>query len=244
VRNLRRIGTDYGGWTFVDQPGLRGSTIVCGGAGEDVSFDIGFAREYDGRVIIVDPTPRAVVHVEEVMRRVRERTPQTAEFNYTGKQDVGAYDLTGLVEEQILLEKHALWKDGGTLKFFTPRNPLHVSHSVVDHQETNEFIEVGAVTLGDVLEKHGIAKLPLLKLDIEGAEIEVIDHMLAGRIYPDQILVEFDEMNTPSLENKRKVRSCYKRLIAEGYDLVHFDGTANCLFLRKENARPDYISSS
>jgi hypothetical protein len=87
--------------------------------------------------------------------------------------------------------------------------------------------------LGEVLDKYGITRLPLLKLDIEGAEIEVIDHMLAERIYPDQILVEFDEMNTPSLASKRRVRRCYEQLIAEGYDLVYFDGTANCLFLKK-----------
>jgi hypothetical protein len=88
AQNLRRIGTEYGGWTFVDHPELRGSLVVCAGAGEDISFDIGFAREYDSRAVIVDPTPRAILHVEEVIRRLRDEVPRTAELNDTGKQDV------------------------------------------------------------------------------------------------------------------------------------------------------------
>ena len=234
VPNLRRIGTEYGGWTFVDRPELRGSTVVCAGAGEDISFDIGFAREFDGTVIVVDPTPRAVLHVEGVMRRLRDRAPRSAEFNDTGKQDVGAYDLTGLVEDQIFLDKRAVWETNGTLEFFVPQNPEHVSHSAVNLHGTHEFIEVDAVTLGELLTTHGITTLPLLKLDIEGAEIEVIDQMLGEGIRPDQVLVEFDELNAPSLAGKKRVRRCYERLIAEGYDLVHFDGSADCLFVRKE----------
>jgi FkbM family methyltransferase len=230
VRNLRRIGTEYGGWTFLDRPELRGSTVVCAGVGEDISFDIGFAREYDGTVIIVDPTPRAVLHV---MRRLRDRVPRTAELGDTGKQDVGTYDLTGLREDQISLDRRALWETNGTLEFFVPQNPAYVSHSVVNLHGTNEFIEVDAVTLGGVLETHGITTLPLLKLDIEGAEIEVIDQMLGEAVRPHQILVEFDELNAPSLAGKKRVRRCYKRLIAAGYDLVYFNGSADCLFVRK-----------
>ena len=38
----------------------------------------------------------------------------------------------------------------------------------------------------------------LLKLDIEGAEIEVIDSLFKSKFRPRQILVEFDELNSPT----------------------------------------------
>ena len=37
-----------------------------------------------------------------------------------------------------------------------------------------------------------IKSLPLIKLDIEGSETEVIQDLLNNYILPDQILVEFD----------------------------------------------------
>jgi len=35
----------------------------------------------------------------------------------------------------------------------------------------------------------------MIKLDIEGSEIEVLDLMIDKKILPNQILVEFDELN-------------------------------------------------
>ena len=37
------LGTDYGGWHFVDL-NLQGTTIISAGLGEDGSFDLEFAR--------------------------------------------------------------------------------------------------------------------------------------------------------------------------------------------------------
>lgn len=67
---LRRLGTEYGGWWFVRTPSLRGGSVISAGAGEDISFDVGLAREHGATVTVVDPTPRAVVHVAAALERV------------------------------------------------------------------------------------------------------------------------------------------------------------------------------
>jgi FkbM family methyltransferase len=234
VQNLKKIGTLYGGWVFLDHPSLNKSVIISAGAGEDISFDVGFAREYESKIIIVDPTPRAIVHVEGVLNRIRNSIPTDARFNDTGQQDIGAYNLEGLTENQLCLERVALWNKREKLKFFLPRNPLHVSHSIVNYQGSNDFIEVESITLDDILSKYQIRGLSLIKLDIEGAEIEVIHNLFEKNIFPLQILVEFDEMRAPNRNSKARVESCYNQIIKNGYDLVYFDGSANCLFLRNE----------
>ena len=42
------------------------------------------------------------------------------------------------------------------------------------------------------MEQYGHTHIDLLKLDIEGAEIETVNQMLDDKIYPNYILIEFD----------------------------------------------------
>src|SRR3569832_187068 len=64
--NLLRLGSCYGGWTFVEDPALCGSVMISCGLGEDASFDIEFAARFGAQVLLVDPTPRAIKHFEEI----------------------------------------------------------------------------------------------------------------------------------------------------------------------------------
>ena len=66
-KNIIFLGTKYGGWSLVDEDNLKNSTIISAGLGEDASFDIEFASKYDARIIIVDPTPRAIKHYDEII---------------------------------------------------------------------------------------------------------------------------------------------------------------------------------
>lgn len=68
--SLIKLGTEYGGWTFADSDNLSNSTIISCGLGEDASFDIEFASKFNSKVVMVDPTPRAVKHHNEIMERV------------------------------------------------------------------------------------------------------------------------------------------------------------------------------
>ena len=65
-------------------------------------------------------------------------------------------------------------------------------------------------------------RLALLKVDIEGAEYEVLRSMLAAGVRPEQLLVEFDQINQPLsplfwVELVRVLRE----LRDAGYRLVH-----------------------
>ena len=67
---LLRLGSQYGGWVLVPNESLKGATILSCGLGEDASFDVKIAKFYQARVVIVDPTPRAIEHFNAVMSRM------------------------------------------------------------------------------------------------------------------------------------------------------------------------------
>jgi len=233
---LMSLGTEYGGWTFVNSPTLEGSTIISAGLGEDASFDVEFASAFNAKVIVVDPTPRAILHFNRMHERVGKAN--TTEYLDGGDQPVEAYDLSNINADQLVIDKRALWNEDAKIKFFQPTNPDNVSYSIVNFQnnykDDGPFIEVDACPIATLLADYNIDNRPLelLKLDIEGAEIEVIDSMIGDGIYPNQICVEFDELQMNSEKAYSRVDMINELLEENGYKCVHTDGRKDFLFVR------------
>ena len=103
-----------------------------------------------------------------------------------------------------------------------------------NYSDDTNFIEVEATTLADLLEGLNISanEIPLIKLDIEGAEIEVISDFLDKGFFPEQILVEFDELNVPSERAFRRVDEIHTKLERFGYECIRTDGQADFLYVR------------
>jgi FkbM family methyltransferase len=232
---LLKFGTEsYGGWTFVDSEELKHSTIVSCGLGEDASFEVEFASNYSARVVIVDPTPRAVVHFDLLLARIGE--PSLTPYADSGKESPGAYDMRKIHISSFIFIKKAIWNSVTTLRFFEPKDPAHVSHSIVNFQNSysvdSSFIEVDAVTISEVLKFAEIETMPLIKLDIEGAEIEVVLDLLSKSVFPRQILIEYDEMSVPSRQAARRISNAHVKLLSSRYSLIHWDGSCNFLYYR------------
>lgn len=234
--NYTRLGTTYGGWTFVDEPYLRNSIILSAGLGEDASFDIEFAEKYNATIIIVDPTPRAIEHYKGIEKRMGEIN-EVNNLDYAGKLPVEAYDLSKVEKSQFKFVAKALWNEKKLLKFFTPINSDHVSHSIVNFQnnysnETN-YIEVESCTMNDLIKllNINIDDIPLIKLDIEGAEIEVIEDLISTGFRPYQLLVEYDELNKPSEISYGRVSKAHQILTDNDYECIYTDGQSDFLYI-------------
>lgn len=220
------LGTeDYGGWTFIDTADLRECTIISAGLGEDASFDVEFAKKYDAKVIIVDPTPRSISHYNQIVSNLG--SSKQKDYNDSGIEDISAYDLENIKRENLILEPYALWNEVAELKFFLPEDHSHISHSIInyqnDYRDDSDYIIVKSTTISDLIRKHNIEHLSLLKLDIEGAELEVLDQILDSGIFPDQLLIEYDDLNAPSPSRERfeKISKIHSKIIASGYRLIY-----------------------
>ncbi len=104
------------------------------------------------------------------------------------------------------------------------------------YAQDTKFIEVDALTVADLLEDVQIDsdEVQLIKLDIEGAEVEVLSELLDSAIRPNQILVEFDELNVPSTRAFDRIDCLDSKLIENGYKCIYTDGQTNFLYIFKE----------
>jgi len=230
--SLIRLGSRYGGWAIEESPALYSSTIVSCGLGEDASFDVEFASKFNATVVIVDPTPRAKIHFESMMGRVGQRA--TTGYTSGGAQPIEAYDLEKLSSSSFVFVSKAIWCDSGSMRFYAPRDPRHVSHSLVNLQSRSSnggaFIMVECISIDDLLRDLKISSLPVLKLDIEGAAGTVLHDMLKRNIRPQQILVEFDELALGIRSAKTRFIETIHLMQEAGYTARYFDGVANFLF--------------
>jgi FkbM family methyltransferase len=231
--SLRRLGTPYGGWTFAAVPELRGCVAISCGLGEDASFDVEFASAFDADMLLVDPTPRAVQHFREIENRLGK--PRERPYAPGGKQPAEAYDLTRLRKGQLKLVDKAVSDSVGVVRFYAPRDPEHVSHSIVnfqnDYSESTPYIEVESVDFASLLSMVDAARLQLVKFDIEGAEIRVLEQMLSQGIKPAQICIEFDELGARTRLGQEHFEKSHRLLTRNGYSAAAVDGAANFLYL-------------
>lgn len=167
-QNIRFSGSEYGGWWY-NAAGLPAHPIVYSfGLGEDTSWDEAMLR-LGARVYGFDPTPRASVYVQsrDELRQAR------GSFVYT--------------KEGLAVEK-------GTVRFTMPKNPSHVSLRKGVFSKIGDTLELQVDTLDDFMKRNGHKSIDILKIDIEGAEYEVLEDLSRRKNFPfTQLLVEFHQ---------------------------------------------------
>jgi len=205
--DLKKIGSNYGNWVVPSSLLEPDSICYCVGCGEDISFDLGVIDLFGCDVYGFDPTPRAIAYVKDV-------AAQNLKYHF---YDVG------------------LWDKEETLKFFVPKDPNHVSYSILNLQKTNEYIFVNVKRLSQLMKELDHQHIDMLKIDIEGAEYKVIESIIEDDIDVRIICIEYDECFNP-LDGKyrERIRSSVNSLIRKGYSLVCAQGDGNYTFVRSE----------
>lgn len=216
---LSHFGTKYGGWTIPSK--ILSDTSVCYlvGAGEDISFDIEITKKYKPNVFIFDPTPRAITHFELLKHTIENN----------GKMPINNSldDFYSLDKESLKKIKYlpiGIWKKNGMQRFYAPRKKAYVSHSIT-HQGTREkYFDAECRTISSLMKQFDHKQLDLLKIDVEGAEWDIIDSILKDKVAIKILCVEFDETDTESFSGKIKLNKYIKQLKNAGFEVQHVDG--------------------
>jgi len=116
-----------------------------------------------------------------------------------------------------------------TLRLSPPLSPQEGSW--FSHSEKGTF-EAPCLDLASLLKQNHHSYVDILKLDIEGAEYGVVDHIIDARIPVRQILVEFHDGLLPGIRRSQSLRAGF-RLITNGYRLIAILGTTYT-FIRAE----------
>ena len=213
------LGSSYGGWKFIELDNLKNSVIISCGLGEDISFDIEMLNKFNLDIIFVDPTPRAIEHYNKVLLKLGNK--KSRNYSNDGMQSVDSYELSNIKNSQLSLIDRAIWKNSEKKNFIFPKNKKNVSLSFSNfdnsYRSDTEYIYVGTLTYDEIITNFNIKSLPLIKLDIEGSELEVIRNILNSKILPDQILVEFDELHTYRFKEIQKYYRLHSILVLKGY---------------------------
>jgi FkbM family methyltransferase len=188
---LEKLGSEYGGWVLPTDLLHSDSICYCAGVGEDVSFDLELIRRFSCTVFAFDPTPRAKTYVE----RVAGNNPKYRFY------DVG------------------LWSSDCKLKFYGPRNPTHVSHSILNLQCTSQYFEAECKRVSTIAKELGHDHIDLLKMDIEGAEYEVLNSLIEDNLNVGIVCVEFNQPTPLS-----RIFKMVRRLQRWNHLLVAIDG--------------------
>lgn len=197
---LVRLGSDYGGW-WIPSTGLGPESICyCVGVGEDATFDLALVETFGCQVISLDPTPRAVNYMKKL------DLPEKLNFLAIGVAD-----------------------SDRDARFYEPRDSSHASFSMTNLQRTEKYIVATVKTPRSLMNQLGHTTIDLIKLDIEGAEYEVIDSLHREEIYPRVLCVELDQPHA-IFDTWRTIR----RLNQVGYETVSLEGL-NITLARKHD---------
>jgi len=94
---------------------------------------------------------------------------------------------------------------------------------VAEDSSKDNAIEVPAFCLSTIVTRLGHTQIDLLKMDIEGAEYEVLDGLLDSPIKPAQLLVEFHH-RFPGI-GVEKTANIVARLQQSGYKIFAISET-------------------
>lgn len=155
------LGNHLAEWVISSNSLDKDKVVYSFGVGTDISFDLDLIKKYGCQVYAFDPTPKSVKWIKE----------QNLPFNFKF-MEYGVSDKNELIT------------------FYPPENQDHVSYSTKKNDE-QVGIQLPVYRLKTIMENLGHKKIDLLKMDIEGAEYEVIKDLITSNIDVKQLLIEF-----------------------------------------------------
>lgn len=173
--------------------------IVSAGIGDQINFELDIMeRLKDKRVILlaIDPTPKSLKFLSDSV--------------LPDDFVVVPYALCGKNEElSFALPAAEGWTSGSTEELLE------------DGRQLKTEIKVQGKTLKTILEEHGIEKIDLLKMDIEGSEFDVLDNILSDGIPVEQMTIDLHHHIMKN--NTHLVKNLIDKLHKSGYQICYVD---------------------
>tara|TARA_B110000503_G_C7152657_1_gene415889 strand:- start:2417 stop:3124 length:708 start_codon:yes stop_codon:yes gene_type:complete len=135
----------YGGW-MIPKHLLTGKvSVIDAGVGEEFSFSHQLIKECNAEIIALDPTPRAKVFIDT------------------------------LQSPNVSFLQSGIAASRGKATFFMPTNSLNVSGSIIQELHVEGTgLDAEFISMSDAIKLAGQFDSLVVKIDIEGAEFDVI----------------------------------------------------------------------
>lgn len=184
-------GNSYGGF-FVNPDLLNSNSIIYSfGIGKDVTFDKTCIKNHSCRVFGFDPTPKSINYIKN--------NPPSELFKFFD------YGISATIS--------------GTTTFYLPTNDRATSGSLLNTEvvDSQKAIDVKMKTFATITKELNHNHIDVLKMDIEGAEYDVLETILNSDVTIDQILIEFhDRLFDMEFFKSKEIT---EKLIENGYQI-------------------------
>lgn len=187
--NFSLCGTDYGGFLVDYDLVKQGSTVISAGVGEDISFDIGLINKKGCNVIGIDPTPKSHKFIE----------------NFPNLKNYSLIKMALHITDEDIIEMYKNVRDD------------HVSESIdPTHAAVKGFDSYYSETISLSTIFREYKDISILKMDVEGAEYDIINNLETIPETIKQICLEFHHFCTDkSIEDTKDIM---KKLSSMGFD--------------------------
>ena len=186
--------------------------IYSFGIGSDISFDKSVKNLFNVPIYMYDPTP----NVAKFMKNFEK-------------------------DKQLIFKNEGLYIKEKKLKLYKSSNKKKLNASIYPiHEDKRNFSLVQFRTLESFMKLNNHDRIDILKMDIEGAAVDVLDHMIhETKIRPKQIITEIEivSINEP-LSYLTKITKLMKSIKTNGYEIY------NQKLTRKATIELIFINSS
>jgi FkbM family methyltransferase len=202
--NTIRLGHGDGKWCICPDSINDSSVIYSFGVGFNISFDLAIIKRFGAQVHGFDPTPLSKSWIQQ------QPTPKNFTFHPYG---LANYD--------------------GVADFLLPPNHS-VSYTMSLDVDGKREAKCDVFRFATILDKLCHDKIDIVKLDIEGAEYDVIPDLLEKRHRIRQLLIEFHHRMMKTEHSLERTRQAIKMIEEAGFSLFYVSprGLEYC-FLRK-----------
>ena len=170
------------GWQYI--PGLldSGSVVYSLGVGDSIDLDLDLIHRYGLTVHAFDPTPYS-------------------------EEWVATLELPA----NFVFHAWAAAGDDGTLRLYRRVNTRGRKSAVMwtaddDAGDASDYIDAPAYTIATMMQKLGHERVDVLKMDVEGAEYDILDGLAGVEHLPKQLLVEYHH-RFPGIGKQRTAQS-------------------------------------
>ena len=198
-----------GDWEYCPDYIEESSIVYSLGVGDSIEFDNEIIKAHGCQVYAFDPTPFSVNWISD------QKTSSKLFFHPWAISDFDG-------EMRMIQRENKKGKKSDVM--WTEISP---------NSNYDNSIEVSVFSIPSIMKKLNHASISLIKIDIEGTEYQVIDHMIENEIFPKQILVEYHHRFKD--KNKKMTQRSLANLRNKGYEIFSISETGREIGLIRTN---------
>ena len=217
--------TAYGSWCKIPLDDIKEDFIVYSfGAGEDICYEFGLSGLKNCEIHIFDPTPRSITHFDYCRNIIANNVEMVNSKRYGGG-DINylRYIKTSNANlNKLFYHNYGLYNADCEIEFYYPKNVEHVSLSIDNLQKTGNTISLEVKKIDTLMKLLNHDKIDIIKLNIEGAEVVSLIHMLENtKIRPKYIAVGFELIRDKRNDDTIKLQNRLNYLILLDYIILN-----------------------